>query len=82
MKRRLLGIALVAGLLALSLVGQGYADTLSFNATCDDAFVMYLSTTSGVAGTPIGSGANWRTTYSGSGTLNNVAVQYLQVDGD
>jgi hypothetical protein len=80
MKRRLVGLLLVASLLALTVASAAYATELSFNATCDNGFYMYLSTDPNVQGTQIAYHNDWFTAYSATVTLNP-GTQYLQVYG-
>jgi hypothetical protein len=81
MKRSAWISVLLAGVLALALVTTSQATSISFYATADNQFTMYLSTNPTVAGTQIGSGTDWSTTYSGSGTLTPGVTNYLQVYG-
>jgi hypothetical protein len=80
MKRRLVGLLLVASLLALTVASAAYATDLSFNATCDNGFYMYLSTDPNVQGTQIAYHNDWFTAYSDTVTLNP-GTQYLHVFG-
>jgi hypothetical protein len=80
MKRRLIGLVLVASLLALTVASAAYATDLSFDSTCDNGFYMYLSTDPNVQGTQIAYHNNWFTAYSDTVTLNP-GTQYLQVYG-
>jgi hypothetical protein len=80
MKRRLVGLLLVASLLALTVASSAYATDLSFDATCDNGFYMYLSTDPNAQGTQIAYHNYWFTAYSDTVTLNP-GTQYLHVYG-
>ena len=67
---------------AVCLASPGFATTISYHATADDGFTMYISTSPTVQGTSIGSGNDWSGTFSGSGALIAGVTNYLQVYGD
>ena len=71
-----------AAALAVSLsVGSVGATTLTGNLTADNGFNAYISTSDGTLGTPIGSGADWTTTYSLTSTiLTSGVTNYLHID--
>lgn len=79
--RRVLILGLIAGVFALALASAAYATTLSYNATVDDEFYMYLSTDPSVQGNQIAYSSDWTSAYSGSVTLNPGVTYYLQVHG-
>jgi hypothetical protein len=82
MKKGFIGLVFIAIVLMSIVAGTGYATTISYNATADNAFYMYLSNSLTDQGTLIGSGYNWGATYSGSATLLSTdKTQYLQVYG-
>jgi hypothetical protein len=80
MKKLAFVVMAIALILPFIMASVGHATTISFNATCDNEFYMYLFTPPALA-TQIGYGNNWGTTYSGSATLTPGATQYLQVYG-
>ncbi len=82
MKKWLVSFAVIALLCTGLLASSGQATTLSYNATCDNAFYMYISTDPSVLGTLFGSGNNWGATYSGSVALIPGVTQYLQIVGE
>ncbi|MEK6792072.1 MAG: PEP-CTERM sorting domain-containing protein, partial [Deltaproteobacteria bacterium] len=53
--------------------------TLSSNMTADDAFELYISTNANVAGTLIGTGNWWPTTYSFNAALTPGVTNYIHV---
>jgi hypothetical protein len=70
-------------LLAVAMVASvAKADTvLSGTLTADNSFTAYISTSSTVQGTLIGSGTNWSTTYLLTApTLTAGTTYYLQID--
>ena len=73
-----IGIVLIT---LMGLLGTAHATTLSYNATGDDEFAMYISTDPLVQGTLIASGNDWKNPVSGSVTLTPGVTQYLQVIG-
>jgi hypothetical protein len=77
----MLGLALMAMLFTGLMASPGQATTLSYAATCDNEFWMYISTSPTIQGTMIGSGTDWGTTYTGSATLTPGVTYYLQVLG-
>lgn len=67
-------------LLALCLVATtSQANVLSAKVNVDNEFDAYISTNDSVAGTLIGSGTNWPTTYAFSTTLNVGQDYYLHI---
>jgi len=81
MKKRLLILALMAMLCTGLMASSGQATNLSYDATCDNEFNMYISTSPTVQGTLFGSGGDWGTTFTGSTALTPGVVNYLQVYG-
>jgi len=66
------------GCLALT-VSSAFGSTLSMNTTVDNGFSIYISTSSSVLGTLVGTGNDWQTTYSFSTALTPGVTNYLQV---
>lgn len=66
---------------AVSLLGllPAKATTLTYSLNVDNAFTAYISTDNSVAGTNIGSGSMWPTTYSASATLIDGVTNYLHI---
>ena len=69
-------------LMALASVGSAGATTLDAHLTADNVFSYYLSTDDSVAGTLIGSGNSWPTTYDFIGSaLAPGVTHYIHVTG-
>jgi hypothetical protein len=81
MKKRMLSFALMAMLFTGLMASPGQATNISFSATCDNAFYIYISTSPTVQGTQIGYGNDWGTAFTGSTALTPGVVNYLQVFG-
>ena len=82
MKKRLFKSALFALALGAMMFNHAQATVLSYNISTDNGFEVYLSTDNSIAGTPIGSGNWWPTTYNGSSlTLTPGKTYYLHVYG-
>ena len=81
MKRRLIEFTCLALFVVLALAPASQATNLSFNATVDNGFYMYLSTNATTDGTQIGFGNNWGFVYSGSASLTPGVINYLHVLG-
>jgi hypothetical protein len=77
---RIVKIAIALTML-MGWLGTAHATTLSYNATADNAFYMYLSTDPSVQGTEIVYGDNWKVPWSKSVTLTPGVAYYLQVKG-
>jgi MSHA biogenesis protein MshQ len=82
MKKRLFKSALFALALGAVMFNQAQATVLSYNISMDNGFEVYLSTDNSTAGTLLGSGNWWPTTYNGSSfTLTPGQDYYLHVYG-
>lgn len=69
-------VVLVVGLFSS---GNSGATSLGANMTADDAFELYISTNDNVAGTLVGTGGSWPTTYSFNAALTPGVTNYLHV---
>jgi hypothetical protein len=82
MKKRLFKSALFILALGAVMFNQAQATVLSYDISMDNGFEVYLSTDNSTAGTLIGSGNDWPTTYNGSSsTLTPGQTYYLHVYG-
>jgi hypothetical protein len=87
MKKRMVALAVIAMLFTCLMASTGQATTLSFSATCDNEFYMYISTSQTLPVIPpiapgyIAHGADWSTTYYGSAALTAGVTNYLQIYG-
>jgi len=72
-------LAFIFAIALLAMPQRSQATTLFFNATCDNAFYMYISTNPMDTGTQFGYGNDWAKTYSGSVALIPGVTQYLHV---
>lgn len=80
MKKDFFKVILVA--LGVMLFNQAQATVLSYNISMDNGFEVYLSTDNSTAGTLIGSGNWWPTSYNGSSlALTPGQTYYLHVYG-
>ena len=59
MKKHVFGLMVITIMLAFIFAPGAHATTLSFNATTDNAFYMYISTSPTVSGTQIAYGSDW-----------------------
>lgn len=75
--------SLLLTLIATLLVGgtAGHATSITANITTDDAFDLYVSTNDSVAGTYVGSGAGWNTTFTYNFNLTSNVTNYIHVYG-
>ena len=64
---------------ALALCSSAHATTVSTNMTVDNGFNFFISTDDSVAGTPVGAGNDWPTTYSFTGLLVPGVTNYIHV---
>jgi hypothetical protein len=67
--------------LLLSIAGITSANATMLNATTnvDNTFKLYISTSDASLGTLMGSGTDWRTTYTSSATLVANTTQYIHL---
>ncbi len=71
--------AAAAGAAALGLAcGAAHAATLTMDATADNQFAIYVSSSDSVLGTLVLTGADWGTTYSASVNLTS-ATEFIHV---
>jgi hypothetical protein len=78
--RVLIGIFIIVCVFGmLSKAQAGLAD-FSGNMTVDNGFNVYISQTNSTAGTLIGSGGDWQTTYNISSQLTPGVTNYLHVE--
>lgn len=64
---------------AVFAADQAQAAAITGNATADDQFNAYISSSDAVLGTLIGSGNSWSSTYSVTGALSGSSLLYLHV---
>jgi hypothetical protein len=70
---------IVAMLVVVAVAGNAEATTVTGDFSVDDAFQFFISTDDTIPGTPIGSGADWTTTFTYTGTLTPGVTNYLHV---
>lgn len=63
----------------ITLGAAAQAATITGTVNADNAFTAYLSTDPATAGTSIGSGTHWPTTYTVGGDLTDGVTNYLHV---
>lgn len=81
MKKKFLA-GLAVGLTFFVLGGlANAATTLTTKINMDNEYIVYLSTSDSVAGTPFGSAAHWYTTFTNTTTLTPGTDYYLHVYG-
>ncbi len=81
MKKIIMFFILTVGIIFFGFTQNGMATTLTYHATADNAFYLYISTSPTVDGDQIAYGNNWGATYSGSVNLTAGNTLYLHVYG-
>lgn len=71
--------SLVLGALLVAMTAPVRATNISASMTVDNGFTAYISTNDSVAGTQIGSGNDWTSTYSFGSTLTSGVTNYLHI---